>query len=86
MEITRRPRRLRNNSAIRSLVRENTLSVDDFIYPLFVVEGENIKKEISSLKGLHHFSVDKLEAEIKEISEGKVENKTIQNIKDLLKI
>ena len=43
----RRGRRLRANSTIRSLVRENSLSVDDFIYPVFVVEGNNIKKEIS---------------------------------------
>ena len=40
----RRGRRLRVNSAIRSLVRENYLSVDDFIYPVFVVEGNNIKR------------------------------------------
>lgn len=67
MKLTKRPRRLRNNFAIRSLVRENTLTVDDFIYPLFVVEGENIKREISSLKNLYHFSIDRLEEEIKEI-------------------
>ena len=47
----RRGRRLRTNSVIRNLVRENSLSVDDFIYPVFVVEGNNIKREISSLKG-----------------------------------
>lgn len=67
MEMRKRPRRLRNNFAIRSLVRENTLTVDDFVYPLFVVEGENIKREISTLKNLYHYSVDQLEAEIKEI-------------------
>ena len=46
----RRGRRLRSNSVIRNLVRENTLSSDDFIYPVFIVEGENIKKEICYLK------------------------------------
>ena len=56
----RRGRRLRANSEIRALVRENTLSTDDFIYPVFVVEGKNIKKEISSLKGNYHWSVDRL--------------------------
>ncbi|PAB60784.1 delta-aminolevulinic acid dehydratase [Anaeromicrobium sediminis] len=64
-----RPRRLRMNEGIRSLVRETTLNVNDFIYPLFVVEGENIKKEIETLPGVYHFSVDMLEDEIKEIKD-----------------
>ena len=55
-----RGRRLRSNDRIRSLVRETTLSVNDFIYPVFVVEGENIKKEISSMPGNYHYSVDML--------------------------
>lgn len=62
-----RTRRLRKNPAIRSMVRETNLSVDDFIYPLFIVEGENIKKEISSMKGVYHFSVDMVLDEVKEI-------------------
>lgn len=64
-----RTRRLRKNPAIRSIVRETNLSVDDFIYPLFIVEGENIKKEISSMKGVYHFSIDKVLDEVKEILE-----------------
>ncbi|NFO98751.1 porphobilinogen synthase [Clostridium botulinum] len=67
MNIVKRPRRLRVNRVIRDLVRETTLNMNDFIYPLFVVEGENIKKEISSLKGQYQFSIDKLEEEIKEL-------------------
>lgn len=63
----RRPRRLRINQATRSLVRETKLNVEDFIYPLFIVEGENIKREISSLPDVYHFSLDMLEEEIKEI-------------------
>lgn len=55
-----RGRRLRVNESIRSLVRETTLSVNDFIYPVFVVEGENIKKEISSMPGNYHYSIDRL--------------------------
>lgn len=62
-----RPRRLRVNSAIRRMVRETTLEVKDFVYPLFVVEGEQIKEEIPSLEGIYHFSVDQLEEEIKEV-------------------
>ncbi|MGL5506382.1 MAG: porphobilinogen synthase [Paraclostridium sp.] len=65
----RRPRRLRASSAIRDLVRETVLNVNDLIYPIFVVEGENIKREIPSLPEVYHFSLDKLEAEIKELKE-----------------
>ena len=45
-----RPRRLRANSTIRDLVRETSLSPNDFIYPIFVVEGTNITKEIQKTK------------------------------------
>lgn len=62
-----RTRRLRKNPTIRSMVRETNLSVDDFIYPLFIIEGENIKKEISSMKGVYHFSIDMVLDEVKEI-------------------
>ncbi|WP_296645531.1 porphobilinogen synthase [Romboutsia sp. 13368] len=70
----RRPRRLRVNKAIRNLVRETKLNVEDLIYPLFIVEGENIKSEISSLPDVYHFSVDMLEDEIKEIRELGIEH------------
>ncbi|MDU2122855.1 MAG: porphobilinogen synthase [Clostridium celatum] len=70
----RRGRRLRVNSAIRSLVRENSLSVDDFIYPVFVVEGNDIKREISSLKGNYHWSVDRLEELVNELNEAKIKS------------
>lgn len=60
----RRPRRLRRTKAIRSLVKETTLTIEDLIYPLFIVEGEKIKEEISSLPDVYHFSVDQLPAEI----------------------
>lgn len=64
-----RPRRLRINHQIRSLVRETRLGVDDLIYPIFLVEGNNIKKEISTLPGCYHFSVDMLKDEIEELIE-----------------
>lgn len=67
MSIIKRPRRLRTNETIRGLVRETRLSLDTLVYPLFVVEGRNIKKEITSLKGNYHLSVDRLEEEIKEL-------------------
>lgn len=65
----RRGRRLRANSAIRDLVRENVLNPNDFIFPIFVVEGENIKEEISSMKGNYHWSLDRLPEIIKEVEE-----------------
>lgn len=68
----KRGRRLRVNEATRALVRENSLSSDDFIYPIFVVEGENIKNEISSLPGNYHYSIDRLGEVVKEVKEAKV--------------
>lgn len=68
----KRYRRLRENNAIRSMVRETILNVNDFIYPIFVVEGENIKEEIPSLKGNYHWSLDRLPEVIKEVEEAGV--------------
>ncbi len=62
-----RTRRLRKTAFIRDLVRETSISLDDFIYPLFVVEGEGIKREIGSMKGNYHFSVDMLVKEVEEL-------------------
>lgn len=53
-----RPRRLRASEGIRRLVRETVLTPNDFVYPLFVVPGQNIKKEISTLPGTYHLSAD----------------------------
>ena len=63
----KRFRRLRLNSAIRDMIRENTLCVDDFIYPLFVVEGQGVREEISSMPGVFNFSVDELLKECDEL-------------------
>ena len=63
----RRNRRLRTNEAIRSLVRETILSPNDFLMPLFVVEGKNVKEEISSMPNYFRFSLDLLEKEVKEL-------------------
>jgi len=59
-ELARRPRRLRRTSVIRDLVRETHLSPKDFIMPLFVVEGYDVKNEIASMQGQYHYSVDRL--------------------------
>lgn len=62
-----RHRRLRNSGAMRSLVRETHLQASDFIYPIFVVEGESKKSEITSMPGVYHFSLDLLKSEIDEV-------------------
>ncbi|SHE28891.1 porphobilinogen synthase [Caloramator proteoclasticus] len=62
-----RTRRTRINDNIRALIRETVLNIDDLIYPLFVVEGNGIVEEISSLEGNYRYSVDKLDEIIKEI-------------------
>jgi porphobilinogen synthase len=67
MQITHRPRRLRRNPSIRSLVRESQLSVDDFIYPMFVMEGENDRIEIVSMPEAYRFTLDLLVKEVAEI-------------------
>ena len=65
----RRNRRLRETRSIRDLVRETILTPADFIFPIFVVEGENIKEEISSMPGNYHFSLDRLHEIIEEVEE-----------------
>ena len=64
---TLRPRRLRRTEAIRSMVRENTLAIQDFVYPIFVVPGENIKEEIPSMPNCYHLSVDQAVKQAEEI-------------------
>lgn len=66
---TLRPRRLRQSAAIRDMVRENSLSVKDLIYPIFVVAGENIKEEIPSMPNVYHLSVDNAVKVAKEVYE-----------------
>ena len=63
----RRNRRLRVNSTIRSLVQETILSPNDFIVPLFVVEGKGIKDEIPSMPNYYRYSLDLLTNEVKEL-------------------
>jgi len=67
MFLQRRNRILRKNLAIRSLVSETSLSPDDFIVPLFIDEGENIKTEISSMPGYYRNSLDITVKEVKEL-------------------
>jgi len=55
-----RPRRLRQSSAFRRLIRENVLTVDDLIYPVFVAPGKKVKEPIESMPGQFRYSVDYL--------------------------
>src|SRR5690554_741377 len=64
----KRLRRLRYNPLLRDMVRETELSKNDFIYPLFVVTGDNIKKEIKSMPGIYQLSVDHLIKECEEVA------------------
>ncbi len=63
----KRPRRLRQSANIRKLVRETAVSVDDLIYPMFIVEGKDVKNEIPSMPGVFQFSIDMFLIELEEI-------------------
>jgi len=62
-----RGRRLRQNQSIRSLVSETTLSPSDFMFPMFIAEGENVKVEIPSMPGIFRRSIDLTVEEVKEL-------------------
>lgn len=63
-----RMRRLRRTEALRDMVAETTLSVNDLIYPMFVVEGKNLVQPVSSMPGIDRFSIDKLVEECKAVA------------------
>ena len=58
LDLVRRARRLRRSAGIRGLVRETRLSAEQFLYPLFVVEGQNVRREVASMPGVFQLSVD----------------------------
>jgi len=60
LDLRHRPRRLRRNAAIRSIVRETRLSPDNFLYPLFAVPGKGVRKEVGSMPGVYQLSVDEV--------------------------
>jgi porphobilinogen synthase len=66
MTIAKRPRRMRDSEFSRRLMRENNLTVSHLIYPMFVLEGSNIRQEIISMPGIHRLSIDELIKEAKE--------------------
>lgn len=66
---TIRHRRLRLNEKIRQLVRENHLSVDDLIYPVFATYGQGVRREVASMPGVYNLSIDMLLDEVKQVQE-----------------
>ena len=82
----KRNRRLRNSIAIRAMVQENSLSIDDLIVPLFVVEGENIHEEIPSMPDYYRMSLDRLVKEVKGLSNSGLKSVLLfVKVPDLLK-
>lgn len=77
-----RSRRLRANENIRALVRETVLTKNDFILPIFVVEGNNIKNEISSMPGVFHYSIDRLHEIIEEVKNSGIRGVLLFGIPD----
>ncbi|MCB8817305.1 porphobilinogen synthase [Desulfosporosinus shakirovi] len=69
MELKRRPRRLRANETIRSMVRENHIRIENLIYPMFVMPGEKKKVEISSMPGVYNYSLDEFILALHEVVE-----------------
>ncbi len=63
----RRPRRLRSHPKLRDLVRENRLTTDDLVYPLFIYHGSNLRREISSMPGQYQLSLDRLPEAVEEV-------------------
>lgn len=67
-----RMRRLRENEMIRQMIRENSVETRDLIYPLFIIEGKNIKNPIDSMPGIFQFSIDQLQEELDRVVELKI--------------
>ena len=67
-----RLRRLRQSKALRTLVRETRIDVQDLVYPMFVVEGKDIKEEITSMPGVFRYSPDRLPLEVEEVTRLKI--------------
>lgn len=68
----KRLRRLRQNEVIRDLVRETRLCVKDFIYPIFVTDGENIKTPVKSMPNIYQYSIDRLSEILDEVKSSKI--------------
>ncbi len=72
MDMKIRPRRLRTKETLRKMVRETRVDKASLIYPMFVIEGEGIRQEISSMEGQYRYSVDKMSYELEKLSQAGV--------------
>lgn len=72
MELITRPRRLRGNAVLRKMVRETRIDASSLVYPMFVMEGKNIKEEIPSMPGQYRYSVDRMEEKLTELADAGV--------------
>lgn len=72
MELITRPRRLRGNAVLRKMVRETRMDESSLVYPMFVIEGNNIKEEIPSMPGQYRYSVDRMEEKLTELADAGV--------------
>ena len=72
MDMIKRPRRLRGNETLRKMVRETRMDKSSLIYPMFVMEGSNIKQEIPTMPGQYRYSVDRLPEALEEVVEAGV--------------
>jgi len=68
VEMINRPRRLRTSANLRKMVRETRMDKSSLIYPMFIVEGTNIKEEIPSMMGQYRYSVDRMEEKLEQLS------------------
>lgn len=74
MDLIKRPRRLRGSSTLRKMVRETRMDKSALIYPLFVIDGEHIETEITSMKGQYRYSVDRLPYQLEKLARAGVSN------------
>ena len=74
MNLIQRPRRLRNGSVLRNMVRETRISADTLIYPMFVIEGTNIKEEIATMPGQYRWSIDRMDEILQEFTDAGVKS------------
>ncbi|NTW50474.1 MAG: porphobilinogen synthase, partial [Chlorobiales bacterium] len=67
LNLTQRPRRLRQSEAIRKLVEETSLSKNDLVFPIFVKDGQGVREPIASMPGIFRYSIDTAVQECKEL-------------------
>lgn len=74
MDMKIRPRRLRTGEILRKMVRETRMDKSSLVYPMFIIEGENIKEEIPSMAGQYRYSVDRMEEKLQELADAGVKS------------